>query len=339
MRLGTKFLALLLCTIITPIIIVVGITYSTINKSITQIESDKGEQNVTNTIKYMESLVNSQKNSMYSWLPWTDLYTAVNDKNITWLKENVLISEKDNTQNEVLLILDKNFNPIAFSDKAPKEWHNTNLKNLSVVKELNSTTPFASDVLLTKNSAFIIAIGKICVNEDTKFQNPNGYIITAQKITPTLISTGANIINAHITLKFNNGYIVSSTDNPDTNKRDSTIIETNNKTMIIDAERNYTNSLNEPIGVLHIETTSSTGLNALSTLTTASISLILIILVLSIITFLWLKYKVTTPINNVINIINQKDLSQRVNVSGKDEISILAKAFNGFTHSLKANFK
>ena len=51
MKLRTKFLVLLICTIIIPIITVIGLTYNSINNSITKIETDKGEENIQHTIR------------------------------------------------------------------------------------------------------------------------------------------------------------------------------------------------------------------------------------------------------------------------------------------------
>ena len=104
MKLRSKFLVLLMCTIIVPIITVIGLTYNSINKSITQIETDKGDENIQHTIKYLDSVLSNQGDSMNSWLPWTDLYIAVENKDIDWIENNVISSAKENTSNEVLII-------------------------------------------------------------------------------------------------------------------------------------------------------------------------------------------------------------------------------------------
>ena len=338
MKLRLKFLVLIICTIIVPIIIVAGLTYTSINKSITQIETDKGEQNIKNTIKYIDSILYSQRDSISSWLPWTDLYNAVKNTDINWINENVLSSAKENTSSEVLIVLDKDFNVLNASEKTPKEWNGSILKDLSIVKKLDSNNYFASDVVLTSNSAYILAVAKICTNEDTTFKNPNGYLITGRELNNSMIKTGMEIMNADITLKFNNGYMLSTIKEPKiTNSKISKVLY--KEKMVVKAESTYVNSSGTPLGILHVETTSTSGVHALNTLASYSVILIILILLLSFIILLWLNLKVINPINRITNIIKQKDLNQLVKVVGKDEISNLAREFNGFITTLMDNFK
>ncbi|MEF9951774.1 MAG: methyl-accepting chemotaxis protein [Clostridium sp.] len=339
MKLRSKFLLLLICVIITPIILVIALTYNSINKSITKIESDKGNANLQHSLKYIDSILETQKDSLYSWLPWGDLYTAVETRSTDWIYENVLSNAKVDTSNEILIVLDKNFNVISSSDTSPSEWRKGNLSNLSIIKNLNLNTNFTSDIVLNSNSAYFVAIGKICSHDDTKYQNPNGYLITARKVTTSIIKKGSDMMSANIAIDFNNGYVVSSVKDIDLEVHANTNIKSNKTEMIVDIESPFKNSLNKSLGTLHVETKSSSGTKALTTLTNYSIVLVILILLLSIVILIWLNLKVSRPINKIINIIKQKDLSQQVPVTGKDEISILAREFNGFTDNLMENFK
>ncbi|MEG2893017.1 MAG: methyl-accepting chemotaxis protein [Clostridium sp.] len=339
MKLRSKFLLLLICVIITPIILVIALTYNSINKSITKIESDKGNANLQHSLKYIDSILETQKDSLYSWLPWGDLYTAVETRSTDWIYENVLSNAKVDTSNEILIVLDKNFNVISSSDTSPSEWRKGNLSNLSIIKNLNLNTNFTSDIVLNSNSAYFVAIGKICSHDDTKYQNPNGYLITARKVTTSIIKKGSDMMSANIAIDFTNGYVVSSVKDIDLEVHANTNIKSNKTEMIVDIESPFKNSLNKSLGTLHVETKSSSGTKALTTLTNYSIVLVILILLLSIVILIWLNLKVSRPINKIINIIKQKDLSQQVPVTGKDEISILAREFNGFTDNLMENFK
>jgi len=64
------------------------------------------------------------------------------------------------------------------------------------------------------DSVYLVSIGKICQPDDEKFEHPNGYFLTARKLTSTMIEKGKKIVDADITLKFDNGYIVSTLKNP-----------------------------------------------------------------------------------------------------------------------------
>lgn len=338
MKLRTKFLVLLICIIIVPTIAVIGLTYNSINKSITKIETDKGDENIQRTLKYLDSVLANQGDSMNSWLPWTDLYDAVESKDTGWIDENVISSTKENTSNEVLIILDKDFNVLNESDTTPKEWKKSNLKDLGIIKNLNASNYFASDLELTADSAYVLSIGKIASNEDPDFKNYNGYIVNARKLTNIMINNGKEIMSADITLKFNNGYILSTLDNPNIN--DSKISKFIYKDkMIVEAEAPYVNPAGEQIGILHVETTSTSGIKALNTLANYSVILIIFILILASIMLLWLNSKIINPINRIINIIKHKDLNQLVQVTGNDEIAMLAAEFNGFINILMENFK
>lgn len=338
MKLRTKFLVLLICIIIVPIITGVGLTYNSINKSITQIETDKGDENIQRTIKYLDSVLANQGDSMNSWLPWTDLYNAVESRDTEWINDNVISSIKENTSNEVLIILDKDFNILNASDTTPKEWKKSNLKDLGVIKNLKASNYFASDLELTADSAYVLSIGKIASNEDHDFKNYNGYIVNARKLTNIMINNGKEIMSADITLKFNNGYILSTIDNPKINNlKISKFI--NKDKMIVEAEAPYVNPVGEQIGILHVETTSTSGIKALNTLANYSVILIIFILLLALIMLLWLNSKIIHPINRIINIIKHKDLNQLVQVTGNDEIAMLATEFNGFINVLMQNFK
>jgi len=338
MKLRSKFLVLLICTIIVPIITVIGLTYNSINKSITQIETDKGDENIQHTIKYLDSVLDNQGDSMNSWLPWTDLYEAVESKNTEWINENVISSAKENTSNEILIILDKDFNVLNASDTAPKEWNKPNLKDLGIIKKLDERNYFASDLELTSDSVYALAIGKISSNEDPNFKNSNGYIINARKLTNIMINKGKEIMSADITIKFNNGYILSTLEEPKINNSKISKVIDKDK-MVVQAEAPYVNSSGIQIGILHVETISTSGIRALNTLANYSVILVILILVLSIVMLLWLNLKIISPINRIINIIRHKDLNQLVEVVGNDEIAILATEFNGFISNLMQNFK
>lgn len=338
MKLKTKFLFLLICTIIIPIITVIGLTYTSINNSITKIETDKGEENIQHTIKYLDSVLTTQGDSMNSWLPWTDLYIAVESKDIDWIENNVISSAKENTSNEVLIILDKDFNVLNASNTIPKEWNKSNLKDFGIIKKLTENNYFTSDLELTADSVYAMAIGKIASNDDSDFKHYNGYIINARKLTNAMINNGKEIMNADITLKFNNNYMLSTIEEPKINNSKISKVLYKDK-MVVQAEAPYVNSEGKQIGIIHVETTSTSGIGALNTLATYSEILIALILVLSLIMLFWLNLKIISPINKIINIIKHKDLNQLVEVIGKDEIAILAREFNEFISILMQNFK
>lgn len=338
MKLRAKFSLLLVVTIIIPIIIVIGLTYNSIHKSIITIETEKGKQNVKNTLQYMNLILDTQRDSLYSWLPWGDLYTAVQQKNSNWINENVISSTKENTSNEIIIILDKNLNILASSDTIPSEWNSSTIKKLTIMDQLYSSESFERDFILTKNDVYAMSIGKICPTNDATFTNPNGYFITARKLTPSMVKKGSEIMNENITLEFVNGRSISTLKNTNVKSEPVSTVMSSDK-MVIEIDAPILNNSGVKLGTAHIETVSTSGVKALDTLFNYSILLVVVILLLSIIILIWLEVKVVKSIKNIINLIKQKDLNILVPVSGKDEISILATEFNGFIIMLLSNFR
>lgn len=346
MRLRSKLFLLIICIIIIPIVTGVAITYYNIKSSITNIENEKGRSNIEHTLKYIESLEESQMKSLGSWVPWTDLYNAVGKKDKKWIADNITPGVAENSQNEVVLILDNDKNTLLVAGSAPSDWKKSNLGELNILKELDSSKKFVVDIDMTNDGVYLVSAGRISKNEDREFKSPDGFFINARKINANLLEKGKRIVDVDITMKFDNGAAISTLkDIPVMSSKESlnnfpmiTKDKIHNGSMIVTVDSLIKNNQGKSIGILQVVTTSKAGVSALEQLFKHSLILVALILILSLIILSWLSKSIVKTIERISYIISQKDLGQFIDDSRSDEIGKLSKEFNNLIKNLVDNF-
>lgn len=347
MKLRGKLFVLLVLVFILPFICGIIYTYYSINNSITKIETENAKESIESASKYLQTLITSQQSSLDSWIPWTEFYDAAKNNDKDWINENVGNSEKENSPIEMIMVLDDNYNPLYQSSTIPDDFKGNGLKNIDIIKGLDSCKQTAG-IVQVSGDVYLVSAMRIYTVEDEQLQHPYGYFVIGRKLTNTMLKDGKNIIGSDITIGFSNGKTLSTDPSlkiihtlPADYKQNEIKIdqEKSNKSLLIKAESVYKDSFGKTLGIIHVNSVSTSGIKALSTLTFNSIILVLLILILSLIILIWFKAVIIKPMDNITIIMKKKDLGQLLHTKGKDEISTLSCEINNFIQDLVGNFK
>lgn len=363
MKLKSKLLISFLIVIILPLITGIGITYFNIRNSINNLDEKKAYTNLDSTSNYINFIVHNHESLYINWTPWSDFYDAVNNKDIQWIEDNVFSTVKENTSNETIMIINLD-GTVLCEDNSPSEWQNINFKDFNLFKKFNNDTHYVSGLEMTCDGLYVVSIAKIVSDDDKSFSNYSGYILYSRKIKNSttidgtvnkgLMDLGKDIIGVEITLKLNNGIVIStSKDNLDVNHKTSDFkdneIKLTKKNMgdsiKIQTEKVLTDVENNPIGVISVETKSQSGVVALKELAKNSIILILI-LIFSVIILSFAIIEIglnplkiiITEFNKIASgylTINDEETLLKKHINKKDEIGDFARSF----HTMKSNLR
>lgn len=351
MKLYSKTFLLLIGIIIIPLIIGIAFTYTNIKASINDLEIEKGKDYCTSANQYINFLVKNQGDSYFAWTLWTDYYNAVANKDLDWIKDNVLSSAKDDSSSEVIITLNNDGSVLAECN-APKDWTGLNFKEFDLFNKLSKDVNFASGVEETSEGLYIATIVKLVKTEDDRFQDTNGFTVYARKIKNNLLIDSKTMIGADVALKLDNGELLSTGKSINVVNSNSKSFDLNQAktytkivgdTMKIQAEQAFLNSSGNPIGILHIEANSKSGVLSLNKLEKNSI-ILMIILILAVILVCYLMVRtILKPLSLIVKEIEMMadgDLSTvhsvafKYYVSLKDEIGQLARAIVSMKNSL-----
>lgn len=145
MKLKTKLMLLLIIAIILPIISGIAYTYIKISDSINKIEIDKAKANITRVNSYVKLLESIHGESYLTWTSWTEYYDAVANKDVDWVNENILNSAKEDTNNEVIIVLNNDGSILAEAN-SPKEWKDIDFSSTNLFKKLDSSLHYVSGI-------------------------------------------------------------------------------------------------------------------------------------------------------------------------------------------------
>lgn len=323
MKLKSKLLVSLILFIIFPLVIGIGVTYYNIKNNINSIEEKKAYDNLNNVNNYLNFIVNNHTEAYTSYTPWSDFYDAISQKDTEWIKDNVLSTIKEDSNIEIFMVINAD-GTILSQVNTPSDWKNANFKEFDLLKKFTNGVPCVSGLEMTSDGLYIASITKIVNNDDTSFNNYNGYALYARKIKNSinaesklkkgLIDLGKDITGVEITLKLDNGNEISTgKNNMAINYKSSDFKNEEVKlakksvgnTLNIQTEKVLTDASNKPIGVLSVETKSTTGLSALNQLSKNSIILILILILSVLVVSFVIIYIGLKPMNIMINQFNK----------------------------------
>lgn len=364
MKLKPKLRILLLIFIIVPLITGIGITYLNIKNSITNIDEKKAYDNLDSVSNYINFMVNNHESSYVSWTPWSDLYNAINEKDTEWIEDNVFSSIKEGTANEAIIVMNSD-GAVISEENSPSEWKNIILKDFNLFKKFTKDTPCVSGIEVTSEGLYLTSIAKVVKDEDKTFSDYSGYILYARKIINSttvdghvnkgLIDLGKDIVGVEITLKLDNGTVVSTGKNSlPVNHRSSEFkdneIKITKKTIgnsvTIQTEKVLKDALDKPIGVLSVESKSTVGIIALNQLIKNSLVLILILIISVMIVSFAIINIILKPLKAIIDEFNkiasgnlttggEGDILQKYS-NKKDEIGDFSRAFNVMKSKLQS---
>lgn len=363
MKLKSKLLISFLIVIILPIITGIGITYFNIRNSINSLDEKKAYTNLDSTSNYINFIIHNHESLYINWTPWSDFYDAVNNKDIQWIEDNVFSTVKENTSNETIMIINLD-GTILCEDNSPSAWQNINFKDFNLFKKFNNDTHYVSGLEMTPDGLYVVSIAKIVSDDDTSFSDYNGYILYSRKIKNStivdgnlnkgLIDLGKDIIGVEITLKLNNGIVIStSKDNLDVKHKPSDFKDNEIKltkkniedSIKIQTEKVLTDVENNPIGVISVETKSQSGVVALKELAENSIVLVLI-LIFSVIILSFAIIEIgLNPLKIIITEFNKiasgylttdvEETLLKKHLDKRDEIGDFARSFNTMKSNLR----
>jgi methyl-accepting chemotaxis protein len=319
MKLKSKLLILLISIIIIPLVTGIGFTYFNIRNSINNIEIEKAKTNLASADKYLDLLVNNHRESYLTWTSWTDYYNAVKQKDVNWIKDNILNSAQENTNNEVIIVLNAD-GSILTEINCPNEWKGKSFKDFGLFKKFTSKEPCVSGLEMTSDGLYTVTIAKLVKSDDDSFSDYNGFTLYARKIKNSitangelkkgLIDSGKELVGVEISIKLDNGVMISTEKNNilkdinSTNFKNGEIKvnrEINNNTMKITTQKIVKNSIGSPIGILSVETESKSGITALNKLALYS-SVLVILLLLSVIFVTYIIFNANLkPLKMIIN--------------------------------------
>ncbi len=330
MKLRFKIFLLLIGIIIIPLIIGISFTHKYIKTSINDIEIEKGKSYIYSANEYVNLLKSNHGESYLTWTSWTDYYNAVFNKDVDWIKANIFISAKEDTNNEVIIALN-NDGSILAEINAPKEWKKLNFKNFDLLKKLNKDSKCVSGIEKTSDGVYITTIVKLAKSDDDKFESTNGFTVYARKLKDDLLQKGKNMIGADIVMKMDDGSVFSTNkslklENTDSKNFSNNEVKSYSKiigdSMNIEAEQPFTDFSGKLIGILHIEANSKAEAVSLNKLTKNSIILIAILMLsVTLVCFLIMKI-ILEPLNLIVK---QAQEIANGNLTDEDNVGILNK--------------
>lgn len=352
MKLKLKILLASVC-MIAVIIIGIGATYLSVKSSMNKIGSETTQKKVGSFNSFINYLVSLHDSSLYALSPWTDLYNATKAKDTQWLKDNLLVSQKEDAPTEVMLVLDKEDSVILSSDNV-KDWGNINFKDFDLVKRINSGGKSVSGVEKMPDGIYLVGLIKIVKNEDDKFEDSSGLLLLARRLKANILETGKSIIDSDIAIRLDDGSMVSTMKNPSIMTSDSKAFKKSDllmyskyqgNTLINEVEQPFKDSAGKAIGVLHMEFANKSVVTVLNTLTSSSVRLIIIALIVVLLVILWFNMSIIKPIILTAKHINrtaQGDFTEEVPkgfLKRKDEIGLLGRGLYNVNDSMKEHLK
>ncbi|MCX7921092.1 MAG: methyl-accepting chemotaxis protein [Clostridia bacterium] len=348
MKLRTRIMVLLVIVILIPFSTVMAYTYTSIKRSIQNIEVDKSKQYISSAQKYLELLTRSNSSSYLSVTSWDDYFNAVASNDAKWITENVLAYAGEDTNTESILTLSDSGRLIAESG-CPEEWKTISLKDFPLFKKLGDK-PYVSGIVESKGTIYLATLVKLVQSSDTDFKNLNGYTLYGRKLDADLLNEGKDIMGIDIAIALDSGSKLSTFDGLNLGGLSSKSFKTGeiktkvnvlNGKIVAEAEQAFYDSSNRAIGVLYIKTGSESGISALNTVTVSSLFVAFILIISVGIICIYIGFSLN-PLKFIVKEaekISMGDLTgeirQRNRPYSKDEIGQVIYAFQ----TMKGKFR
>lgn len=346
MKLKNKLIMLQAFIIIIPIILGI-IMFSVIGNNINSMEIDKSEKNIMSVNNYVKLLVNSHGDTYQSLTLWDEFYNAINNKDTKWIKENAFVNTQENSAAEFYAAVSLD-GKLMCDENIPKLLKNVNFNNLGLFQACKAAKDRISGIIRIDQDLYILTFVKVVKSDDTDFKNYNSYSMYGRKINISLLDQGKSILNVDIAIKLNNGQIISTTKDIDFKEFSSSSLKADNMNyftskqgskMIIQVGQLFTDFDNRPQGVLIVRTASTTGSSVVKSLMKYLLILIasMLIVFTIIIASIFVSLKQLKQVTSILSDISKGagDLTQRITISGKDEIGEMAAYFNDFVMKIQ----
>lgn len=204
-----------------------------------------------------------------------------------------------------------------------------------------------SQIDLTENGILIRGMGAI--TDDVLQEQTNGILVAAKLLGQNYWLSLSNDLNMEFLLFDNNGEMITSSfsetviENPGFN---SSVTEENMLWTDIEVNSNTYHLVGYPlrdhenkvIGYLGIATLKTPLINAIDTMKKTIIFYAALGVLIAILIAMFLTRSISNPISNLIGTVEsiaKGNLTEKIEVIGKDEISRLSKSINGMTVNLK----
>ena len=326
---------------------IIGVTFFTIQSSLSNIEDEDAKAGLISYNTYIDYLVSLHGDSLYSWTPWDDYCIAVENKDITWLEDNVLSSSIFNSSTEITVLLDKDKKVLAQTGM-PEEWNKIDFNNFEPIKNIKAETAVSSEMYIYEGKPYIVGVVRV-YKADTPPES--GYFaIFARRVNDAMIQKGKMIMGFDIAVKYDGGFVLKTLEKPvflaenmNSFGNKGYILKTSNtnNTRIIEIEQPIKDSTGKNIGIVHIQRTSEALATTMKTMSNwFSILGIVVLLMLVILIFLMDK-TIVQPINSIvkeIDLMGNGDFtreSDQYMKSNTKEIMILFSSITKLKNSMK----
>ncbi|MEH7075137.1 methyl-accepting chemotaxis protein [Neobacillus drentensis] len=335
-----KMLSLIIILLVIPISIAGTYLYVHITGDLTQMEKERVLTTSMATEKLIKNFGNQLLDTTKSNAYWEDYRKAVENKDLTWIKENVN-SIKDTVPN-LHFIATSDLEGNVISEVGGVKEFSGKLGNPGIVEKLKNSNDF-SGLIQTSNGLAVIAVSKI-TNEDGK-DSPTGILIFGRILDNKALNEIKATLHNNLGLLTNNGTLLTTSAKVDKNqlnpyitKKDPNLksFKTSHSNSIEYAE--MVSALNDftkqPIGVLYVnekQVTSTSVKNSLININLLIGSIFIIILVLLSLLIFKLIIK---PIQQIVAIseeVSKGNLENEVNekiLKRKDELGKLGYSLN-----------
>ena len=347
MSINKKFIAVMAIFIFLPTILGVFLLNAKVKSDIYRFEDEQNLKNL-NSIQAIlaQSIDNIETTTAKSWASWDAFHEAIIKKDMEWLEEEIVASAKGNDY--IAIVTDLNGNVLCSNDPLNGLNNITNLKDDILLKKLNGgKNVYGGFVQLPKGLA-IIGVSKVVTYDDTEFKNPAGVFIFGNYVTKDMLKKLNDVVNIDLSI-YSNGQIVSTSDintnqitkfqkymeeikSTNNNLTESSVVNGSRKLTAVGQIKDLNNDL---IGIVKCEASSQSSIKSLSSMRNISILTILSIIMLSTFIIIWTHRNIIVPITKIKGIIDLRDLTNKLPINGKDEISSLSASINSFLNLIK----
>ncbi|WP_318505797.1 CHASE4 domain-containing protein [Bacillus sp. T3] len=334
-----KMLSIIIILLVIPISIAGSYLYFHITSDLTQMEKERVLTSSLATEKLIKNFGNQLLDTTKSNAYWEDYRQAVENKDLTWINDNVN-SIKDTVPNlHFIATVDLNGNVI--SEVGDVKEFSGKLGNSSIIGKLKNNSDF-SGLIQTSKGLAVIAVSKI-TNEEGN--NPSGILIFGRILDNNALNEIKATLHNDITLLTDNGKLLTTSSKVDKNKLFAYVTEknlnlksfkTSNSGSIeyaemVSALNDFTN---KPIGVLYVTEKQITSTSVKNSLINVNLSIGIIFIIILILLSVLIYKLIIKPIQQIVDIsedVSKGNLEHEVNeniAKRKDELGKLGYSMN-----------
>jgi sensor domain CHASE-containing protein len=329
-------------------IILTTVTRTIILTSFQELEDQSVENNIQRAISMFYHEFDSLRKLSYDWSAWNDTYTFVEDRNLTYIDTNlqdiafqgigINIMMFYNTSSD--LVFGKIYDPQNENDSSIPQVLLQELAETEHATILyhNSTTSYFQGIILIPDNILLIASRPILTSIE---EGPiHGTLILGQFLNEDRIAEISDLTGLTFTIVRLDSILPKDFEIARQNltENKSTFFQPLNDTTI--AGYGLINDIHDdPVGIFRIEQPRDIFQQGIASVWNLIIFLIIITLVIFISIIILLRRLVILPLtkltNNILEISNTKDLSDRITLQGNDEFTTFAKTTNTLLDTLE----